>query len=97
MAGRPLLTETYKRGEVDVVNYVVYASTTTPGNDEVLQHKQYGVELAHITLHGNGMIAVRETRSATALKLIVRQRLAGFSPAPSAALVSYLKRIQSHV
>jgi hypothetical protein len=65
--GRPKLEEQYKKGN-DVINFVVYNSTTGAGDDEVLQHKVFGTtETAHITLHPDGSINFRIKRSKTAL------------------------------
>jgi hypothetical protein len=96
MSGAPRLAEQYAK-DPDFLNFVVYASTTAAGEDEVLQHKKYGAEMAHITLHPDGTVNVRQTRSADALKQFVQSGLAGFTPAPSERLRKFLQRVQHKI
>jgi len=96
VSGEPRVQETYTKGN-DVLNFVVYRSTTGDGDDLVLQHKTMGIEMAHVTLHPDGAFNVREKRSAAALRAIVRADLAGFSPVPSAALREFLSRIRHRI
>jgi hypothetical protein len=90
--GRPSIEEQYTSGD-DVLNFVVYQSTTGPGEDEVLQHKLAGVEFAHITLHPDGSVNVREKRNKAFLVLFVKTELHGFTPAPSSRLKAFLARV----
>ncbi len=92
---RPSTREQYERG-ADTLNFVVYRSTAFPGEDEVLQHKRGGVELAHITLHPDSTVNFHETRPGLGrhLRQFVSSGLAGFSPAPSRRLVRFLGRIR---
>ncbi|MCU7928126.1 MAG: hypothetical protein KZQ97_17025 [Candidatus Thiodiazotropha sp. (ex Dulcina madagascariensis)] len=83
MNGRPIIEEQYKKGS-DVVNYVVYKSTSGIGNDEVLQHKLLGTtETAHVTLHPDGTVNVRVNRTKTYLENAIRSNLVGFIPSLS--------------
>ena len=68
MNGRPIIEEKYTK-DTDIINYVVYKSTTGQGNDEVLQHKLFDTtETAHITLHQDGTVNLRVKRSDSYLK-----------------------------
>lgn len=94
MNGRPKIHEQYKKG-ADVINYVVYSSTTGVGDDEVLQHKILGtVETAHVTRHPDGAVNLRVKRSKTELELAVRTGLAGYSPTPSARVRQFLAKVR---
>lgn len=78
----------------DVLNYTNYS-----GNDEVLQHKKHGLEMAHITLHPDG-VYVRTKRGpafATELKKFVKSNLAGFSPTPSINLKNFIRKVKNSV
>lgn len=97
MNGRPKIEEQYKKGS-DVINYVVYTSTTGAGDDEVLQHKIMGTtETAHITLHPDGSVNFRIKRTKTTLELAVRNNLSGFSPPPSARVKQFLIKVRSKI
>lgn len=96
---RPLLTEKYQKGN-DVINYVVYESTTLAGKDEVLQHKLFGTtETAHITLHPNGVAYFRPARPelSSHLKMAVKNQMAGYSPPPSDAVKAFLRKANSQL
>lgn len=94
MKGRPKIEEQYKKGS-DVINYVVYSSTTGTGDDEVLQHKAMGTtETAHITLHPDGSINFRIKRGKTALEFAVRNGLSGYSPTPSEKVKQFLTKVR---
>ena len=83
MNRRPKIEEQYQKGS-DVINFVVYPSTTGTGDDEVLQHKIMGTsETAHITLHPDGSVNFRIKRTKNPLEVAVRCGLSGFSPVPS--------------
>ena len=61
MTGRPKTEEQYIKDH-DVINFVIYDSTTGVGEDEVPQHKIMGTtETAHITLHPDGTVNFRVT------------------------------------
>lgn len=80
MNGRPIREEQYKKGS-DAINYVVYKSTTGPGNDEVLQHKALGTtETAHVTLHPDGTVNFRIKRTKVHLENAIKNNLAGYAP-----------------
>lgn len=97
MNGRPKIEEQYKKGS-DVINYVVYRSTTGAGDDEVLQHKVMSTaETAHITLHPDGSINFRIKRSKAALELAVRNGLSGYSPGPSARVKQFLTKVRTKI
>jgi len=89
-----IMTERYENDNGDILNYVTYS--TKFGGDEVLQHKKHGTEMAHITLHPDG-VYVREKRSSRALIRFVNNRLSGFSPSPSIKLQAFLRRVQGHI
>jgi hypothetical protein len=84
-------------GAGHVLNFVIYRSTTGDGDDEVLQHKVAGAEMAHITLHPAGSLNLRERRSASRLREFVAADLAGFSPLPSGALRQFLSRVRNRI
>jgi len=88
------MTETYKNDAGDVLNYATYS--TDKGVDEVLQHKKHGSEMAHITLHPDG-VYVREKRNASDLKRFVRNGLEGFSPSPSPKLEQFLRSVRNKI
>ena len=95
---RPLLVEErYIWGTEHLLIYVVYASTTAAGNDEVLQHKLMGAEMAHITLHPNGVVNFRVKRNRNFLERFVGSDLAGFIPAPSERLKTFLARVKTRL
>ena len=97
MSGRVILREQYEKGR-DLLNFVVYASTTALGEDEVLQHKLLGVrETAHITAHPDGSVNFRVQMSKDALRHAVQTNLAGFQPAPSERLRAFLRRVKPHI
>lgn len=87
------IEEQYRKGS-DVINYVVYASTTGVGDDEVLQHKIHGnTETSHITLHPDGRINFRVKRNKMTLEFAVRSGLMGYYPAPSEKLKQFLSKV----
>jgi len=97
MNRKPILEERYTNG-TDIVNFVVYKSTTGNGNDEVLQHKLFGTtETAHITLHPDGTINFRIKRSKTHLENIVKSNLRGFQPEVSQDLKTFLTKIRGQI
>jgi len=65
------MTEKYENDNGDLLNYVTYS--TKFGGDEVLQHKKSGTEIAHITLHPDG-VYLRETRNGRQLVGFVKGR-----------------------
>ena len=71
MNGRPSVEEKYTKGK-DVVNYVIYASKSGLGNDEVMQHKLGGTtETADVTLHPDGTVNLRVTHTDAYIKVAV--------------------------
>lgn len=97
MTKRPKLEEQYKKGE-DIINFIVYSSTTSAGDDEVLQHKIKGaVETAHITLHPDGSVNFRIKRSKRALETAVRNGLGGYFTTPSIRLKQFLSKIHAKI
>lgn len=97
MNGRPKIEEQYNKGQ-DVINFVVYTSTTGVGEDEVLQHKLLGmVETAHITLHPNGTVNFRVKRDKSYLENAVRSNLHGYTPPLSQRLKQFLVKIRPHL
>lgn len=97
MSGRPVNDEQYKKG-TDIINYVVYKSTTGAGNDEVLQHKLFGTtETAHITLHPDGSVNFRVKRTKTFLENAIRSNLAGFAPSISQAVKRFISRVRGKI
>ena len=95
--GRPVV-EKYTRGS-NLLNYVVYGSTSVAGNDEVLQHKLHDTEMAHITLHPNGTVNFHETRLGIGryLRDFVMSNLVGFSPQPSSRLKQFLSKVRNRI
>jgi len=95
MTRRPDIHEQYKLGN-DVINFVVYKSTTAPGYDEVLQHKLLGTtETAHVTLHHVGEPNFHEEPfSKGELRKALRNDLQGYSPAASERLKDFLRKIR---
>lgn len=94
---RPIVEEKYTRGS-DVLNYVVYLSTSGTGNDEVLQHKLFGTtETAHITLHPDGTVNLRVQRKVEYIKAVVMNNLAGFSPQPSQRVKQFLLKVRNKI
>ena len=96
MSPRPSIHESYGK-DLDLLNFVVYRSTSVPGEDEVLQHKTHGVEMAHITLHPDGTVNLRERMpgSGRRLKGFVSSGLLGFTPRPSKRLETFLRRVRA--
>lgn len=94
MNGRPTIEEQYKRGN-EIINYVVYHSTTGAGKDEVLQHKLFGkVETAHLTLHPDGKVNFRVKRTKTYLENAIRSHLVGFSPNLSQNVRQFMLKVR---
>jgi hypothetical protein len=97
MNKRPLIEEQYKKG-ADVINYVVYKSTTGAGNDEVLQHKLLGTnETPHVTLHPDGSVNFRIKRAKTFLENAIWTNLSGYSPAPSEGAKRLIQKLISKI
>ncbi len=97
MSGRPVNEEQYKKG-TDIINYVVYKSTTGAGNDEVLQHKLFGTtETAHITLHPDGSVNFRVKRTKTYLNNAFKNNLAGFVPSISQAIKRFISKVRGEI
>ncbi|MCB1935759.1 MAG: hypothetical protein KDF59_07440 [Nitrosomonas sp.] len=97
MHGRPKIEEQYKKGS-DVINFVVYNSTTGAGEDEVLQHKLLGTtETAHVTLHPDGSVNFRIKRSKTALENAIRTSLNGYTPVLSIRLKQFITKVSSKI
>ena len=97
MANKPKMQEQYTKGN-DVINFVIYDSTTAAGEDEVLQHKIMGTsETAHITLHPDGTVNFRVVRNKTALETAVISGLTGYTPAPSFRLKQFLAKIAGKI
>lgn len=97
MNGRPIIEEQYKKGS-DVINYVVYKSTSGIGNDEVLQHKLFGTtETAHITLHPDGTVNVRVKRTKTYLENSIRSNLVGFIPNLSQNVKQFIAKVRGKI
>lgn len=95
---RPIVEEQYTKGNEHVLNYVVYRSTSGAGNDEVLQHKLFGTtETAHLTLHPDGTVNLRDKRGKIHLKMIVMSNLAGFLPQPSQKLKQFLLKVRHKI
>ena len=92
----PIIKEQYTKGN-DVLNFVVYKSTTLNGEDEVLQHKQFGLETAHITIHPGNQVSFRVTTTRTHLENIVKTNLAGFTPPPSFRLAQFIQRVKGKI
>jgi hypothetical protein len=91
--GRPIIEEQYKKGN-DVINHVVYKSSTGAGNDEVLQHKMLGTtETAHDTLHPDGSINFRIKRTKTYLESAIKNNLTGYKPDPSQNVRHFLSKV----
>jgi hypothetical protein len=97
MKNRPKIEEQYKKGN-DIINYVVYNSTTGAGEDEVLQHKIMGTtETAHITLHPDNTINFRIKRSKNALETAVRNNLSGYSPELSVRVKQFISKVRPKI
>ncbi|MCU7919397.1 MAG: hypothetical protein KZQ99_02085 [Candidatus Thiodiazotropha sp. (ex Dulcina madagascariensis)] len=97
MNGRPIIEEQYKKGS-DVINYVVYKSTSGIGNDEVLQHKLLGTtETAHVTLHPDGTVNVRVKRTKTYLENAIRSNLVGFVPSLSQNVKQFISKVRGKI
>ena len=97
MNERPISEEQYIKGD-DVINYVVYKSTTGVGNDEVLQHKLFGTtETAHVTLHPDGTVNLRVKRTKTYLAFAIKTGLADFKPEPSQEVKQFLSKVHSKI
>lgn len=97
MNGRPISEEQYAKVN-EVINYVVYRSTTGHGNDEVLQHKLFGTtETAHVTLHPDGTINFRTKRTDSYLKLAIKSNLIGFEPELSQSVRRFLSKVHGKI
>ena len=97
MNGRPIIEEQYKN-DVDVINYVVYKSTTGAGNDEVLQHKLMGTtETAHVTLHPDGTVNFRIKRTKIQLETAIRNGLLGYKPDLSHHVKQFIAKVRSKI
>jgi hypothetical protein len=97
METKPSVSEQYKKGK-DVINYVVYRSTTGHGSDEVLQYKILGItETSHITLHPDGTVNFRIKRSKTELERAVHNGLSGFSPSPSENVKNFIIKVRGKI
>ena len=97
MSGRPISEEQYTKGN-DVINYVVYKSTTGVGNDEVLQHKVMGTtETAHITLHPDGTINFRVKRTKIHLEKAIKNNLLGFKPQLSQNAKQFISKVRDKI
>ena len=97
MSGRPINEEQYEKGN-DVINYVVYKSTTGVGNDEVLQHKLMGTtETAHITLHPDGTVNFRVKRTKIHLENAIKNNLLGFKPQPSQNVKQFISKVRGKI
>lgn len=97
MNGRPTIEEQYKRGN-DIINYVVYKSKTSAGNDEVLQHKLMGItETAHVTLHPDGTVNFRIKRTKIYLENAIKNNLSGFKPNPSHNVKQFMSKVRNKI
>lgn len=97
MNGRPVIEEQYKKGS-DVINYVVYKSTTGTGNDEVLQHKLFGTtETSHITLHPDGAVNFRVKRTKTYLENAIHSNMAGYFPVISENVKRFISKVRNNI
>lgn len=97
MGGRPKVEERYEKGN-EVINFVIYQSTTGSGDDQVLQHKLVTTETAHVTLHPDGKVNVRRQALGDArLKQAIRGKLRGYHPVPSRNVLQFLERIKSEI
>ena len=83
------MTETYQNENGDILNFSTHS-------DPVLQHKKFGTEMAHITLHADGP-HMRATRNPRALYRFVNNGLAGFSPPPSMKLKAFLRQVKGKI
>ena len=94
MNERPIIEETYKKGQ-DVVNFVVYRRSDGTGEDEVLQHKLLGVtETAHVTLHPDGTVNLRVERTKEYLVNAIHTDLAGYRPSPSLRVRQFIAKVK---
>jgi hypothetical protein len=97
MNERLISEEQYKKGN-DVINYVVYKSTTGPGNDEVLQHKLFGTtETAHVTLHPDGTVNLRIKRTDAYMKMAIKTNFIGFEPELSQNVRRFLSKVHGKI
>jgi|GEM_PF-1080507 len=100
MNDRQGIAEQYTK-DIDVLNFVSYRRPTGEGVDYVLQHKRMGTEMAHITLHPDGvvhfMVKNNQESYGTELKLAARSGLSGYSPAPSEKVKQFLNQVRSKV
>jgi len=100
MSGKPIVEKKYKKGN-EVINYVVYESTTGEGKDEVLQHKLFGTETAHITLHPDGSVNFRVKPNKKYLQKYlqnaIRSNLVDFNPNPSQDVERFISKIPSKI
>lgn len=67
---------------------MVYTSTTGSEEDEVLQHKDHGVEMSHITRHPDGSVNFSVERDGNWMTQFMSNNLAGFYFAAFAACLS---------
>jgi len=84
-----IMTERYENQDGDILNFSTHG-------DQVLQHKKFGTEMAHITLHADGP-HVREKRNARPLRSFVNNGLQGFSPPPSEKLRAFLRVVKGNI
>ena len=97
MSDRPITEEQYRKGS-DVINFVVYNSTTGVGEDEVLQHKLIGTtETAHVTLHPDGKVNFRTKRNKEPLKAAILTGLVGYTPEPSTKVKEFISKVRTKI
>ncbi len=94
---KPIVHEQYEIDANSKLNFVVYKSTTGVGNDEVLQHKLHGTEMAHVTLHPGDQVNLRKTRDATLLIKAIKDRMVGVEPAPSERLRQFIEAVKDKI
>ena len=80
-----------------VLNFVIYTSTTAPGEDDVPQHKYHGAEMSHITLHPDGSVNFRVERDRNWMVQFLTADLSGFSPVPSARLRNFIQTVKYRI
>ncbi len=89
-------TENYTSGGGHELNFAIYTRTIgkeKAKTDYVLQHKIYGVETAHITLHPDGRVNFHSGKTEKYLQEAIDNRLFGYSPSPSKRLEEFLDKI----
>ena len=97
MGERPKIEEIYKKAQ-DVVRFVVYRRTDGLGEDEVLQHKLFGItEMAHVTLHPDGTVNLHVERIKEFLVNAICTDLAGFRPSPSLRLKHFIAKVRPKI